>query len=219
MPRWAGPVASYMASGLVTTVELAAITVISSVLLGIALGSLITLPLRPVRLLVRAYIELWRGLPIILTLFFIFFTMPAIGFRLTAFTAALIGLTLWGSANMAEAVRGAVQSIPAGQRDAAWALGFTWLQAMLWVILPQATRRLLPPLLGLITNLIQASSLGAVIGIREVLESAQRMIERLTFNTGNSHGIEILGSVLVVFFVISFPLTRLSQLLERRLVV
>ncbi len=219
MPAWAGPVASYMASGLVTTMELSAITVTSGVLIGIALGSLITLPLRPVRLMVRAYIELWRGLPVILTLFFIFFTTPAVGFRLTAFAAALIGLTLWGSANMAEAVRGAVQSIPAGQRDAAWALGFTWPQAMLWVILPQAMRRLLPPLLGLITNLIQASSLGAVIGIREVLESSQRMIERLTFNTGNSHGIEILGSVLIVFFVISFPLTRLSQLLERRLVV
>ncbi len=219
MPAWAGLVASYMASGLVTTMELSAITVTSGVLIGITLGSLITLPLRPVRLMVRAYIELWRGLPVILTLFFIFFTTPAVGFRLTAFAAALIGLTLWGSANMAEAVRGAVQSIPAGQRDAAWALGFTWPQAMLWVILPQAMRRLLPPLLGLITNLIQASSLGAVIGIREVLESSQRMIERLTFNTGNSHGIEILGSVLIVFFVISFPLTRLSQLLERRLIV
>jgi polar amino acid transport system permease protein len=97
---------------------------------------------------VRAYVEVWRGLPIIITLFFIFFVLPLIGLEVDTFVAAAVGLTLWGSANVAEVVRGAVQSVPRGQSEAAAALGFPWPRRMRFVILPQATRRALPPLVG-----------------------------------------------------------------------
>jgi len=217
MSPWIEPVIRYVAQGLVVTIELAVLSVIASVLLGTVIGALLTLPSRPVRLTLRAYVELWRGLPIIITLFFIFFALPAIGVDISTFLAAAIGLTLWGSANVAEIVRGAVQSISATQSQAGRALGFSWPRTMRYVILPQAVRRALPPMVGLLTNLIQSTTLAALIGVTDILESSQRSIERLTLSQGNGHSVVILGAVLVVFFIVCFPLTLLSRRLEKRL--
>lgn len=217
MPAWVGPVADYMAGGLVTTLLLALVSIVASVAFGVVLGAVLTLPSRWVRLLVRAYVEIWRGLPIIITLFFIFFVLPVIGVEVDTFTAAAVGLTLWGSANVAEIVRGAVQSVPHGQSEAAAALGFPWRRRMRHVILPQATRRALPPLVGLVVNLTQQTSLAAVIGLLDILEASQRSIERLTLSGGETHAVPILGAVLAVFFVVCLPLTLLSRRLERAL--
>jgi polar amino acid transport system permease protein len=208
-------VADYMAGGLVTTLLLALVSIVASVMVGVVLGTVLTLPSRWVRLLVRAYVEIWRGLPIIITLFFIFFVLPVIGVEVDTFTAAAVGLTLWGSANVAEIVRGAVQSVPHGQSEAAAALGFPWRRRMRHVILPQATRRALPPLVGLVVNLTQQTSLAAVIGLLDILEASQRSIERLTLSGGETHAVPILGAVLAVFFVVCLPLTLLSRRLER----
>jgi polar amino acid transport system permease protein len=82
--------------------------------------------------------------------------------------------------------------------------------------MPQALRRLLPPLVGLLVNIIQNTTIVQVIGAPELLETAERQAERLTFE-GDQHAIEIYGAVMVIFFIISFPLTRLAAYLERRL--
>jgi polar amino acid transport system permease protein len=137
---------------------------------------------------------------------------------LGALSAAAIGLTLWGSAQVDEATRGAVESIPREQHEAAEALGFGWVERHRSVILPQALRRLLPPLVSLQANVIQNTTIAAVIGVAEVLEAGNRSVERLTFTTSNSHAFEIFAAVMAIFFVISFPLTRLAAYLERRLV-
>lgn len=215
MPRWVEPVASYVAQGLWTTLLLALVSVVASVVVGTVLGTLLTLPSVLVRGVIRVYVEVWRGLPIIITLFFIFFVLPILGVDVNTFVAAAIGLTLWGSANVAEVVRGAVQSVPRGQSEAAAALGFPWRRRMRHVILPQATRRALPPLVGLVVNLTQQTSLAAVIGLLDILEASQRSIERLTLAGGETHAVPILGAVLVVFFVLCLPLTMLSRRLER----
>jgi polar amino acid transport system permease protein len=187
--------------------------VAASTIVGIALGTLLTL--RVVRVPVRLYVEVWRGLPILVTVFLVYFALPL---RLGAFTAAAIGLTLWGSAQVAEATRGAVQSIPREQHDAASALGFSWAGRHRRVILPQAFRRLLPPLVSLQANVIQNTTIAAVIGVAETLEAGNRQTERLLFSSSSSHSLEIFGGVMAIFFVISFPLTRLATYLERRLV-
>ncbi|MET9047201.1 amino acid ABC transporter permease [Streptomyces sp. NPDC004362] len=217
MPAWVGPVADYLAGGLRETALLALVSIAASLLVGILLGALLTLPSKPVRAVVRAYVEIWRGLPIIITLFLIFFVLPIIGVRVNTFIAAAIGLSLWGSANVAEVVRGAVQSVPRGQAEAAAALGFSWTGRMRHVLLPQAARRALPPLIGLVVNLTQQTSLAAVIGLVDILEASQRSIERLTLSGGSTHAVPILGAVLAVFFVICLPLTMLSRWYERRL--
>jgi polar amino acid transport system permease protein len=138
--------------------------------------------------------------------------------RFAAFTGAGIGLSLWGSAQVAEATRGAVQSIPREQHDAAAALGFGWIGRHVSVILPQALRRLLPPLVGLLVNVIQNTTIASIIGVTESLATGQRSVERLGFTSANSHAFAIYGALMVAFFLVSFPLTRLAIFLERRLV-
>src|SRR5919108_3864671 len=101
MPEWVGPVAEYMLEkGLVGTLKMAALAVTGSVVIGIVLGTLLTIRFLPLRALIRLYIEVWRGLPILVTIFLIFFALPAVSLRLEfdEVTAAAIGLILWGSA-------------------------------------------------------------------------------------------------------------------------
>jgi polar amino acid transport system permease protein len=225
VPEWVEPVARYMATeGLKGTARIASLSLVGSLIIGMVLGTLLTIRFRPTRALIRIYIEVWRGLPILVTIFMVFFALPAVRPELEfdALTAASIGLILWGSAQVAEATRGAVESIPREQHEAASALGFGWVGRHVFVILPQATRRLLPPLVGLLVNIIQNTTIAQVIGAAEVLETAERSIERLLapepVGTGEIHAFEILIAVAAFFFVISFPLTRLAAYLERRLV-
>jgi polar amino acid transport system permease protein len=215
MPEWVGPVASYMAHGLWTTLLLALVSNAVSLVVGTVIGTLLVFPNKVLRFVLRVYVEIWRGLPIIIILFFVFFAMPIIGLDIDTFLAAAVGLSLWGSANVAEVVRGAVQSVPRGQSEASAALGFPWSSRMRYVILPQATRRALPPLVGLVVNMVQQTSLAAIIGLLDVLEASQRSIERLTLSGPSTHAVPILGAVLLIFFVICLPLTMLARWLER----
>ena len=219
MPDWAGPVFEYILKvGLKETLKLAAVAVTASAAIGMLLGTLLTIRWRPLQALIRLYIEVWRGLPIVVTILFIYFSLPELDLRFSAYTAAAIALSLWGSAQVAEATRGAVQSIPKEQHEAASALGFGWVGRHAYVILPQAFRRLLPPMVGLLVNVIQNTTVAFVIGVAETLQAAGREVEQLNYSTGDPHAFEIYGAVMVIFFVISFPLTRLGAYLERRLV-
>jgi His/Glu/Gln/Arg/opine family amino acid ABC transporter permease subunit len=221
LPDWVRPVAEYVLEvGLVNTLKIAGLALVGSTVIGIVLGTLLTIRFRPLRALIRLYIEVWRGLPILVTIFMIFFLLPALSQSLRIgdpVYAAALGLTLWGSAQVAEATRGAVQSIPREQHEAASALGFGWVGRHAFVILPQALRRLLPPMVGLLVNIIQNTTIAQVIGAPELLEASERQVERLTFE-GEEHPIEIYGAVAALFFIISYPLTRLAAYLERRLV-
>jgi polar amino acid transport system permease protein len=224
-PEWVEPTAEQLLEvGLRGTLRIAAFSVTASALIGIVLGTLLTIRFLPLRALIRLYVEVWRGLPIIVTLFIVFLVFPEAGaqFQFDEFTSATIGLSLWGSAQVAEATRGAVQSIPREQHEAAAALGFGWVGRHAFVILPQAFRRLLPPLVSLLVGIIQNTTLGVVIGATELLDTGKRQVERITTpppaGIGEIHAIEIYGAVAVVFFIISFPLTRLAAYLERRLV-
>ena len=221
MPEWVEPVAEYMLRvGLPETLRLAAVSVVGSTIIGIVLGTLITVRFLPLRTVIRLYVEVWRGLPIVVTIFLIYYALPNAPTipQLGRFTGAAIGLTLWGSAQVAEATRGAVQSIPREQHEAAAALGFGWFGRQRSVILPQALRRLLPPLVSLQANVIQNTTIASLIGVTELLATGQRSVERLQFTSPESHAFAIYTAVLVAFFCISFPLTRLALYLERRLV-
>ena len=175
-----------------------------------------TIKFRPLQWLIRLYIEVWRGLPILVTVLFIYwlpdYTVGPFHIQLNAYMSAAVALSLWGSAQVAEATRGAVQSIPKEQHEAAAALGFGWVGRHSFVIVPQALRRLLPPMVGLLVNIIQNTTIAFVIGVNEFLQSGNRQFENLTAQTGDGHPFWIFGFVLVVFFAISFPLTMLVPL-------
>ena len=227
IPDWVEPVARYMLeTGLPGTLRAAGTSLVASTLIGVTLGTLLTIRFLPTRSLIRLYIEVWRGLPIIVTLFVIYFGAPQIHdvLEFDPLTAGIITLTLWGSAQIAEATRGAVQSIPTEQHEASAALGFGWLGRHAYVILPQALRRLLPPLVSLLVGIVLNTTLIQVIGGTELLESAEQSVARLSqpeppeFTPGEIRAFEIYGGVMVLFFLMSFPLTRLAGYLERRLV-
>ncbi len=224
-PSWAEPVARYILTvGLPATLRVSAIAVVGSCLIGVVLGTLLTIRFAPSRLVIRGYVEVFRGLPILVTVFIVYFGLPSISqtLKFDPLAATSIALILWGSAQVAEATRGAVQSIPREQHEAASALGFGWVGRHGFVILPQALRRLLPPLVGLLVNIIQNSTLAQAIGGVEILQAAKSQTERLTFfppaGIGEIHAFEIFAGVMILFFLISFPLTRLAAYLEKRLV-
>jgi polar amino acid transport system permease protein len=223
LPDWFRPVAEYMLrEGLPETIKLSVISVTASLVVGVLLGTLITIRVRPLQFLIRFYIEVWRGLPILVTVLFIYWLPPYdVGpyhIQLNAYMSAAVALSLWGSAQVAEATRGAVQSITKEQHEAASALGFGWVGRHRFVILPQALRRLLPPMVGLLVNIIQNTTIAFVIGVNEFLQSGNRQFENLTTQTGDGHPMAIFGFVMLVFFVICFPLTRIAAYLEKRLV-
>ena len=224
MPDWVEPVARYvLLEGLPGTLRVSAAAVVGSALIGIVFGTLMTVNFLPLRSLIRLYIEVFRGLPLLVTVFVIYLGLPSVSPQLEfdPLTATSIALVLWGSAQVAEATRGAVQSIPREQHEASSALGFGWVGRHRFVILPQALRRLLPPFVSLLVNIIQNSTLAQVIGGLEILEAGERQSERLTAippaGLGEIHAFEIFGGVAVLFFLISFPLTRLAAYFEKRL--
>jgi len=224
-PPWIEPTARYILEvGLPGTLRVAAVSLVAATLIGVILGTLLTIKFAPSRALIRLYIEVWRGLPIIVTLFVVYLCVPALwpALEFSAFTAGMITLTLWGSAQIAEATRGAVQSIPKEQHEAASALGFGWVGRHVSVIVPQATRRLIPPLVGLLVGIILNTTLVQILGGAELLEAGERMVERTgaypPIGRGEIRAFEIYGAIMVLFFVMCFPLTRLAAYLERRLV-
>jgi His/Glu/Gln/Arg/opine family amino acid ABC transporter permease subunit len=211
--NWQGVGASlgYLLRGTGSTVELAATVLATGTALGLGLGLLRVVPVPPLQRAVAAVIEFVRAVPLLLQVFFIFFGLPAFGVEMPVFLSAVLAITLWMGVNGAEVVRGAIQSIPQGQAEAAYSTGLGYWQAMRWVVFPQALRRMLPPFVGLCTILIKDTSLAAIIGVFELTRAAQETIER----TFRSFEIYLLASA--IYFCLSYPLSLLAQRAEARL--
>jgi len=201
----------HLLRGAISTLTLAATVLALGSALGLALGLLRVVPSSVTRRGVTGVVELVRAVPLLLLLFFVFFGLPAVGLRIATFPAAVLAMSLWMAANTAEIVRGGVQSIAQGQYEAARSLGLSWTATMRFVVLPQATRRMLPPFVGLCTILVKDTSLAAIIGVFELTRAAQETIERTL------RSFEIYGAAAIVYFALCFPLTRLAARLEARL--
>jgi len=162
---------------------------------------------------VGAYIEFFRGTPLLVQLFFIYYGLPQVGITLSAWTAGVVGLGLNGGAYIAEIVRGALAGIDRGQYDAAHALGMNWPSVLIWVVLPQALRIATPPLVNSFSALLKESSLVSVLAITEIMNVA-KMIYSRTFRA-----FEIYAVVALMYFVLTFAFSRLSRRLEKRLAI
>lgn len=203
--------------GLRATLLLALVTLIASTILGVLFGTLATVQSRAVRTLVACYVEIFRDIPLIVTIFAIFFGAPFAGVPLEPFPAVALGLSLWGGANGAEIVRGGILSVPRGQREAAAALGLYPWKIYLLILWPQALRAVLPAYTGLLALIIQSTSLGALVGVTEFLKAGGLIIERSTVMQGINPAFQIYVFVLLVYFGICSVLTALSRRLEKRL--
>ncbi|NQX45909.1 amino acid ABC transporter permease [Paenibacillus tritici] len=206
---------NFLLDGLINTLLLSLSCLGIALVLGILAGVLQTSNHKALSLTMRGYAELFRGLPILITLFLVFFLLPELGVHVNSYISAMIALSLWSSANISVAVRGAIQSIPKAQTEASVALGLSTVQTMRYVILPQAVRRMLPSVIGLMSNLIQSTSLSVLIGNQDFLKSVQLVIERVELMEGLSVASQMYTLVLAVYFVICFPLSMLAKRLER----
>ena len=156
------------------------------------------------------YVEVVRGTPLLVQILFIYFVLPAFGVNLPAFTSGVIALTLNSAAYISEIFRAGILSIDAGQMEAARALGMTYSQAMRRIILPQTFRRVVPPMTNEGIALLKDSSLVSVIGLTELARTGQELASRY------AAPLTIWPIVAVLYLALTFPLTRISDYLERR---
>jgi len=201
-----------LAQGLPVTIEVSIAAMLIAIAGGLVLGVLRALRNPVLDTVIIAYVEILRGIPLLVLMFFVFFGLPQLGFHFAEVPSAIIALGLWGAANGTEIVRGAIFSISAGQSEAGAALGLNWLQVMVHVILPQALRRMIPPFMSLFVATVESSSLAALIGVKDIVE-----IVRLRVENDPALWIPLLVSILFLYFFINYPISVASQKLEKRL--
>lgn len=190
--------------GLLLTVEISALSLVLSLVLGGVIGIGRRAEAASLRWLCGAYIEFFRNIPLIVQLFFWYF---AVG--LESFPAAVIGLTVYTSAYIAEVMRSGLQSIPRTQIEAARSFGMTPYQTIRYVVLPQALMRVIPPLGVEFINVIKNSSIAMTISVTELTFQTQQ-IESLTFR-----GFEAATAITILYVLLALSIVLLLAAIER----
>lgn len=203
-------------AGLWVAVRISLISVSVSLSLGLLVGVLMTVKNRALKLIFRFFLELVRIMPQMVLLFIVYFgTTRVFGWNLDAELSAVLVFSFWGTMEMGDIVRGAIISIPRIQHESAAALGMNRRQTYVHVILPQTFRRLIPLSINLITRMIKTTSLVMMIGIVEVLKVAQQIIEANRTSSPNA-AFGVFAVVFLLYFLICWPVSRLSVYLEKR---
>jgi len=204
---------TFLLSGLWLSLSISVLSLLFSVTIGllIALPGLSAKP--GWRRLNRIYVELFRSIPLLVMILWVYYGLPVVlGLSLGPFAAGVVALSLCDSAFEAEIFRGGIQSIARGQTEAADALGFTYLQKMRHVVLPQAIRRILPPLAGEFISLIKDSSLLGIIAIRELTKATREVV------TTSLQTFELWFVCALLYLILTFTLSMCVKYLERRMV-
>ncbi|MDF1495440.1 amino acid ABC transporter permease [Caproiciproducens sp. CPB-2] len=199
-------------NGLLVTARIALVSVLISGVLGIVLGIVMTSKWKAIRSVCRIYLEAVRIIPILVWLFIFYFTL---NLELGGEVVSIMVFSLWGTAEMGDIVRGAVESLPKHQRESGAALGLTNVQIYRYVIIPQTVRRLLPAAINLATRMIKTTSLVVLIGVVEVLKVGQQIIERSILEVPTA-SFWIYGFIFLLYFAVCYPVSLLSKRLERK---
>jgi polar amino acid transport system permease protein len=201
---------TFMLSGFWATVSLSVATMVLSVALGLAVALIGMAPQRPLRWFNRVYVELFRAIPILVMILWVFYGLPVVlDIRLDVFVAAMLAIALCDSAFEAEIFRAGIQSVERGQREAAMALGLHPWHRMRFVILPQAIRRVLPPMANQFIYVVKMSSLASVIGYQELTRKANELVVTV-FRPLELYTILIM-EYLVLILAISFAVRWLEK--------
>ena len=166
---------------------------------------------RALRALVRVYVEVFQGTPLLLQLFIVFFGLPLVGIDVSPWIAATLGLTFFTSAYLAEIWRGCVEAVPKGQWEASESLAMNYFEQLRHVILPQAARIAVAPTIGFGVQAIKDTALVSIIGFAE-LTKAGTQISNATFKP-----FLVYGLVALIYFALCYPLTRYARTLQRTL--
>jgi polar amino acid transport system permease protein len=197
--------------GLGMTVMLSLISLVLGTLFGFGLGVLRATGNRFVSAAVGTWVDLIRGTPFLVQIFLIFFILPELGVELDAFTAGIIGLTNLAACFICEIVVAGIRAVPKGQVEAALASGLSLWQRMQQVVLPQAMRVALPPLVGQYVLLIKDSSVVSAIGLTDLTRVGWLAVQRVP------NGLLVFAIVGVGYFLVCYPLILLARRLERRM--
>lgn len=198
-------------AGAAITVEITAMSVALGLFIGCMVGIARLCTIKPLRVLAGIYVDFIRGTPLLVQIFLVYFALPGItGSRVDPYFAAISACSINSGAYIAEIFRGGIQSIDKGQMEAGRSLGMSWAQTMRYVIMPQAFKRIIPPLGNEFIAMLKDSSLVSVIGFEELTRRGQLIIAR-TYAS-----FEIWMAVAIIYLIMTFAVSRLVNVLERR---
>ena len=196
--------------GLWVTLRIALLSIIFSVIFGVILGIIMNSKNIILRVLTRTYLEIFRIIPVIVWLFIVFFWIPmGTGLNITGESAAVLVFSMWGSAEMGDLVRGAIESLPKIQSESAKSIGLNKIQIYYYVLIPQALKRVIPSAINLSTRIIKTTSLVVLIGVVDVVKKGQQIIER------TKSAFFIYALLFFIYFIICYPLSYYSRKLEK----
>lgn len=197
--------------GLGYTLLFALASMLGGVLIGLPLAVLRITPLRCLRWPADVYVSLMRGTPLLVQIFIIYYGLPSIGISFSPLTAGVLALSLNASAFLSESVRGAILGVPRGQWAAAYSVGFTYLQTLRYIVMPQALRIAVPAMSNTLISLIKDTSLVSVITVTELMLSTKEVIA-VTFRP-----LPLYVTAALLYWMLSLCFERLQSRLERRL--
>jgi His/Glu/Gln/Arg/opine family amino acid ABC transporter permease subunit len=203
-----------LARGAYNTLRLAVIGEIVGIVMGLLVALLVISKRRSVRAPGIAYVDLFRGTPLLMQLSFIYLALPFVGIRLNVFTAGATGLALNSAAYVAEIFRAGIQSVERGQMEAARGLGMPYRAAMRYVVIPQAVRRVIPPLVNEFIALLKDSSLVSALGATVAGRELLRVAHDAYAQTANATPFVAAS---LIYLLLTLPLTRIVNRLERGL--
>jgi His/Glu/Gln/Arg/opine family amino acid ABC transporter permease subunit len=207
-----GTIASALAQGLVLTVQIAALSFVFALVVGllVAVGRLV--PIRPIRALAFGYVQLFRAISLYIYILWIFFGIPlAFGLRLTPLQAGVLSLTLLDSAYMSEIYRSAIRAVDRGQWEAAASLGMSRVTQFFSIVLPQALRIATPSLVNQLVDIIKDSSIVAVIGASDLMYTTIRLVST------TNRPFELYTTVGLIYLAVVLLISQLAKQVERRM--
>lgn len=201
-------------NGFLNTLESAAVGLLIALAIGIVLGLAGISEKKPLKILSRVYVEFFQNTPLILQVCFLYYALVYAGIKIPVVSVGFIALGIYTGAYMAEVIRAGILSIPAGQFDAAISQGFSWVDMMRIIILPQTIKIILPPMVNQMVNLIKNTSCLYIIGGADLIATTYNFVTGET--TGGAYGpAYLVGAAL--FFCICFPLSMLAGKWEESL--
>ena len=200
--------------GFLTTLELTVLASVLALVLGTLLAAMRVSPVPTLRGAGTAYVEVVRNTPLTVVFFFVVFVLPQLDIGLSFFVFAVIAVTVYHAAFFCEAVRSGINAVAVGQAEAARSIGLTFTQSLRLVILPQAFRTVVPPLINVVIALTKNTSIAAAFGVVELTAIGTRLA-----NANGDAVIPLLAGVAVCYLVITLPSGWLAGWLERRVAV
>lgn len=200
---------TFLLEGFWVTIKVAFVSIILSFLIGGIVGTLRYASIPVLSQVLAVVVETIRNLPLLLIIFFTYFALPEIGIKLEITYAAIAALTAFESAMLSEIIRSGLKSIEKGQIEAARSSGLTYVQTLQHIILPQALKRMVPPIVSQFISLLKDTSLAVIIALPDLMHNAQ-----IVYAQKDAYVIPIIVTVALMYFIVNYCLSLIARRLE-----